>query len=135
MADRALERNAAAEAVTQYIGPADLEIIEQPCNIVRKVFSSYIAFDVTRPSVSLQFDGDHLSRFGEFVYPLSPVAGDRHKGTVQHHQRLTGAVNFVVHFQTVDRSIARHRFLLPRRDAREEHDHNRRHHKSCCLHV
>jgi hypothetical protein len=80
--DRALDSDTAAQAVTDDVRARNLEVIQQPGNIVCEVFICKIAFDVGRSPVALHFDGDHFSRFGEFPSEISPLVRDRHERTV-----------------------------------------------------
>ncbi len=66
--------------------------------------------------MALHIDGDHFPRFGKLVDPIDPVARDRHERPVQQHHRLALAMDLVIHLQSVNRSIARNRFLLRRCD-------------------
>ena len=74
MADRTLHRGSRSQAVTHDVRARDLEIVEQPGNIVRQVFRGYIAFDVGRTPVALHFDGDHFPCFRKLIDPILPVA-------------------------------------------------------------
>ena len=131
MADRTLHRHAAAHAVADEVRLGDLEVIEQRRHIVGKVLAADVAFDVRRAAVALHFDGDHFPRFGKLADPPGPVVGDGHERAVEQHHRFAAAVDFVVHFESVDRRVARRWLLLRRYDSRHEH----RQEKSCCLHV
>ena len=71
--------------------------------------------------MALHFDGDHFPRLGKFADPLGPVARDGHERAVEQHHRLAAAVDFVIHFEPVNRRIARSWFLLRRYDGRHEH--------------
>src|SRR6266508_1071166 len=121
MADRARHRHAAAHAVADEVRFGDLEMIEQRRHIVGEVFLADVAFDVRRAPVALHFDGDHLPRLGEFGDPAGPVVGDGHERAVKQHHRIAASVDFVVHFQPVDRRVARRWLFLRRYDSRHEH--------------
>ena len=73
MADRAIHRHAAAQAVADDIRAWDLEVVEQRGHVVGEVVIAEIAFDVGRAPVALHFDGDHFPRLGKFADPLGPV--------------------------------------------------------------
>jgi hypothetical protein len=96
-------------------------MIEQRRHIVGEVFLADVAFDVRRAPVALHFDGDHLPRLGEFGDPAGPVVGDGHERAVEQHHRIAASVDFVVHFQPVDRRVARRWLFLRRYDSRHEH--------------
>src|SRR5262249_11602994 len=57
--------------------------------------------------------------------------GDGHERAVEQHYRFAAAVDFVVHFDSVDWRVARRWLLLRRHDRRHEH----RQEESCCPHV
>src|SRR6185369_4829570 len=113
---------AAAQAVTHDVRAWDLEIIEQPCHIVGEVLEREIALDVGSTPVTLHFDGNHFPRFGKFADPHTPVVCNCHERAVKQHYRLAAAVDLVIHFESVNRSIARGWFLLPRYDTRQQQD-------------
>ena len=73
MADRAIQRDTAAEAVAEDIRAWDLQVVEQRGHIVGQVVVREIAARVGRTPVALHFDGDHFPRLGKFGYPLGPV--------------------------------------------------------------
>ena len=66
-----------------------------------------------------------------FGFTALTVVGDGNERAVEQHHRLTASVNFVVHFEPVDRRVTRRRLLLSRYDSWHEH----RQEKSYCLHV
>src|SRR5438105_1084701 len=131
MADRTLHRHGAAHAIADEVRPRDLELLEQRRHIVGEVFVGDVAWDVRRASVALHFDGNHFPRFGELADPPGPVVGDGHERAVEQHHRFAAAVDFVVHFDSVDWGVARCWFLLGRHVSRYEHHQE----ESCCLHV
>src|SRR5215471_21523307 len=98
MADRTLDSDAAAKAVTDDVRAWDFEVIEQPRHIVGEVFISKIAVDVGGTPVTLHFDGNHFPRFGELADPIIPVARNRHDRAVEQYHRLTAPVDLVIHF-------------------------------------
>ena len=63
MADGDLHRDAAAHAVTEQIGPRNLEVVEHRGNVVGEVCVTEVAVDVGRASVALHFDGDDFAGF------------------------------------------------------------------------
>src|SRR5437660_1440976 len=131
MADRTLHRYGAAHAVADEIRPRDIELPEQRRHIVGEVFVGDVAWDVRRAPVALHFDGNHFPRFGELADPPGPVVGDGHERAVEQHYRFAAAVDFVVHFDSVDWRVARRWLLLPRHVSR----HERHQEESCCPHV
>ena len=126
-----LHRHAAAHAVADEVRLRDLEVIKQRGHIVGKILAADVAFDVRRAAMALHFDGNHFSRFGKLADPAVPVVGDGHKRAVEQHHGFAAAVDFVVHFEPVDRRVTRRWLLLRRDDSRQE----QRQEKSCCLHV
>ncbi len=106
-------------------------MIEQRRHIVGEVFVGDVAWDVRRAPMALQFDGNHFPRFGELADPPSPVVGDGHERAVEQHHRFAAAVDFVVHFESIDRRVARRWLLLRRHVSRYE----RHQEESCCPHV
>ena len=128
MADRTLHRHASAHAVADEVRSRDLEMIEQRGHVVGEVFVGDIAWDVRRAAVTLHFDGNDFPRFGELADPPGPVVGDGHERAVKQHHRFAAAVDFVVHFESVDWRVARRWLLLRRHVSRNE-----RHQKESCL--
>src|SRR5712691_1485906 len=112
MADRTLHCHGAAHAVTDEVRAWDLEVIEQRRHIVGEVFVGDVAWDVRRAPMALQFDGNHFPRFGELADPPSPIVGDGHECAVEQHHGIAASVDFVVHFEPVDRRVASRWFLL-----------------------
>ena len=102
-------------------------MIEQRRHIVGEVCRADIAVDVGRAPVALHFDGNHFPRFGKFADPPGPVVGDGHERAVQQHHRIAAAVDLVVHFESVDRRVARRWCLLRGCEHRQD--------KSDCRHV
>ena len=131
MTDRTLHCHGAAHAVTDEVRAWDFEVIEQRRHIVGEVFGGDVAWDVRRAPMALQFDGNHFPRFGELADPPSPIVGDGHECAVEQHHGIAASVDFVVHFEPVDRRVASRWFLLPQCGSRQEH----RQEKCCCLHV
>jgi len=72
-ADRAIQRDTAAEAVADDIRAWDLEVVEQRGHIVGEVIVGEVTARVSRAAMTLHFDGDHFPRFGKFTDPLGPV--------------------------------------------------------------
>src|SRR5512145_1559507 len=112
MTDRTLHRDTAAHAVTDEVSAWDFEVIEQRGHIVGEVFKTEIAINFSRAPVALHLDGDHFPRLGEFADPAGPVVGDGHERAVEQYHRIAAAVDFVVHFDSVDWRVARSWLLL-----------------------
>jgi len=96
-----------------------------------RIFVTEIAFDAGRARVALHFDRNHFPRFGKFADTPGSIVGNGHERAVEQHHRIASSVDFVVHFESVDRRVTRSWLLLRRYDSRHEH----RQEKSCCLHV
>jgi hypothetical protein len=99
----ALHCDTAAQAVTNEVRAGDFEVIEQRSHIVGDVFVTEFAIDVGGSPVPLHFDGNHFPRLGKFTDPLGPVVCNGHERAVEQHHRIAASVDFVVHFESVDR--------------------------------
>src|SRR5688572_26203477 len=73
MADGYLHRHASAHAVSDEIGPGNLEVIEESSDVVGQVLEREIARDVGSAPMTLHLDGDHLSGRRERGDHLRPV--------------------------------------------------------------
>src|SRR5689334_14194350 len=105
------------------------------CNVVREVFVSHIALDISRATMALHFHGDHFPRFGKLPREIAPFIRDCHKRSVEQHHGLTLPVYLVVHFEPVNRRITRNRLLLPKHTARQNHRQHHRKETGFCLHI
>src|SRR6266545_421259 len=85
-----------------------------------KNMGNVVAFSLSAPR-SCPFEADHLPRLGEFGDPAGPVVRDGHERAVEQRHRIAASVDFVVHFQPVDRRVARRWLFLRRYDSRHEH--------------
>ena len=98
--------NAAAEAVAVDVALLDSQRIEQCGHVIGELLVRKWAVDVGRVSVSLQLDGDHAAAARKGRHEIAHQV-DCHERAGQHHERVTGAADLVVHGEPVDCRIAR----------------------------
>ena len=116
MADRDLDRDAAAHVVAEEVSPLDLEDIEHSGDVVGQARVAELALDVGRAAVPLHLDGADLARLRELADPRRPVVRDRHERAVEQHERIAAAMDLVLHLEPIDLCVTRRRFLLSRDD-------------------
>jgi hypothetical protein len=118
MLDREPQPCTAAERVAHDVDLLVSELLEHDGQIVADVEEIDRPITKRRATVSVQIDGDHLSRFGECREERSEH-GARAKSTVQEKQRLAAAVDLVVVVDAIGHDVAllRGRGLRGRGDA------------------
>ena len=81
------------------------EMLHQRRDVVGHLLVAEGAVDIGGVAVALQLDGDDLVVLGQGGEDRPPQV-DRPKGAMEQDQRLTAAVDLVVHLQPVDRGVA-----------------------------
>jgi len=98
--DSGLQSNAAAHGVAHDVGFFETEVLDQGGDVVRHRLEAQRAVDVGRAPMGLQIGGDDLPPFCEQRENFAEHL-DRADAAMQQDQRFPGAVDLVVHLETV----------------------------------
>src|SRR5215218_9344812 len=101
-----MQGDAAAHAVAEDVGFFDPEVLERGGDIIGHLLDGERAIYVRRAPMGLHLEGDNLPSLGKRGQKLSEGGADRRKGAVKEDQWLSGAVDLVIHLETVHWSVA-----------------------------
>jgi hypothetical protein len=133
MPDGDLQGDVAAVAVAEEVGLFDLEMPKKSGGVVRRTLEAVRPIDVVGVPVSLLLERDHLPGLCEGLQHLSERSVDGRSAAVKKDQRqwfaLLGAVNLVIHLESVHRSVADFdvRCALHRRNRSRGQNHQQQH--------
>src|SRR6266487_1124955 len=111
--DSDLQGDAGSHAIAEDVGIFDSDMMQQSGRVLRHLLDGQRAINVSRAPMGLLFDGDDLPGLGKGRQQLSERGADCRQSAMQQNQRPTGAMDLVIHFETVHRSVAALGILAP----------------------
>src|SRR5262249_18720650 len=106
VADGDLQAGRAAVAETHEARFVDMQLLEQRRHVIRILLEAQWPVNVPRMPVSLKFDGDDLMTPGQLRQDAPERGLNRGPAAVQQHKRPAAAVDLVVEFEPIHRSVA-----------------------------
>src|SRR5215208_738310 len=93
-------------AVAEDIGAAEAQLIDCGRNVIGQGFEGQWTINVGGSTVTLKLKGHDLSALRKAGQQLFERGADRRERAVQQHQRLSLAMDLVVHLKIVHRNVA-----------------------------